>query len=258
MPKWTKQEHDYLVANAGVLPIERLRIRLSNKSTEAIYLYALRQGISLKTEINHFSCEQVAKLLKCSPASVIKWIEKGYLSAPRSSERGDYRISIKSLRDFYRRRSDTIIFQKAPKENIAWLLDISEDEMAKYQTMWTDEEEGILLALAESVPVERIAKKLNRSLASVRGKAQLMGLKLTPAVNNLSAQQIADLLNCDRTAIIYWINKKELNAKRSSKKTGQWRISCHSLKRLYENKPNLSIWKKAPRENLEFLMASFR
>lgn len=258
MPKWTQAEHDYLMANAGVLPLERLRRKLKNKSNESIYCYALRHGISVKTEINYFNCEQIADLLECSPSSVIKWIDKDYLSASRSSDRGTFRISINALRDFYRRWSDCRIFKNAPQANLAWLLNIKEDEMAKYQTLWTDEEEAILLALAESMPVERIAKKLNRSIVSVKDKLHLMGLKLKPTINNLSIQQIADLLNCDRSAVTYWIDKKALSAKRSSKKTGQWQVSYQSLKKLYEEKPNLRLWRKAPKENLDWLMASTR
>lgn len=125
--------------------------------------------------------------------------------------------------------------------------------MAKYQTMWTHEETETLIALAEEIPVENIARRLNRSLGSVRGKAHLLGLKLQTNVDYLSSSKVAKVLQCHRGAIVYWVKKGVISARRSKRRTGQWRISRQSLKKLYEQKPNLSLWKGVPQENLDWL-----
>lgn len=251
--RWSHEDKMRLELWAGTKTLNEIARQL-NRSIPSVVSAASRWGISTKQTLNNFSCEYVGNQLGCSPTTVAKWIKTGKLKAGRCSPKADYQIKLVHLQDFYRRWGDSRVFKTIDQSLLAWLLDFKDEEkMAKYQTMWTHEETETLLALAEQVPVERIAKKLNRSLDSVRRKAHYMGLSLRTVTDYLSTIQIAEILGCDRGAIVYWINKGVLSCRRSTRKTGQWRVSRRSLKELYKQKPNLRIWKEVPQENLDWL-----
>ena len=250
--RWTVDERLELEALAGIKTVKQIARRL-NRSYSSVESAAYRWGISTRPSFDNFSIDCLANHLGCSDTSVRRWVETGKLKAKKSNR--NYQIKIDNLRDFYRRWSDdNRVLQSVDKDLLVWLLNFeNEEKMAKYQTMWTHEETETLIAMAEQSPVENIARQLNRSLGSVRGKAQLMGISLRTTVDYLSTSQIAEMLGCDRGAIVYWIKKGMISARRSTRKTGQWRISRRSLKELYEQKPNLSLWKEVPQENLDWL-----
>lgn len=113
----------------------------------------------------------------------------------------------------------TMIDKKSPKE-IAEILGRTEDAIIikinrrglQIQTndkrYWTDEEETLLSDLWGQEPVELIAKKLNRTVSSIKNKVFLLGLG--SAVNNnyngLTIKEISELLGINiNTVSVGWI-----------------------------------------------------
>ena len=114
----------------------------------------------------------------------------------------------------------TIIDRKTPKE-IADILGRSEDAVIikinrrglKIQTndkrFWTEEEETMLSDLWGTESFETIAKKLNRTVSSIKNKAFLLGLgaAMENNYNGLTIKEISDLFSINiNTISVGWIS----------------------------------------------------
>ena len=128
--------------------------------------------------------------------------------------------------------------------------------MARISRLWTKEEIDLLYLWANDVPLERIASRLKRTQSSVKSKAHELGLTLRPTVDHLSIKSVADILQCSRGSLLYWIEKGALVSRKSSPQTVSvpWRIKRSQLKKFYKANPNLRIFKNAPKESLEWLI----
>lgn len=127
--------------------------------------------------------------------------------------------------------------------------------MAKKATHrpWTQDEKDRFEELINVYPVDMIAQKMGRTRHSVISYARQNGFSTRADLDFYSVHHIAKMLNCRVGALIYWIEKRELNGKQNNKHA-TWRISSYSLKSFYKRKPNLRIWRKAPKENLDWLL----
>lgn len=114
----------------------------------------------------------------------------------------------------------TVIDRKTPKE-IADILGRSEDAVIikinrrglKIQTndkrFWTEEEETMLSDLWGTESFETIAKKLNRTVSSIKNKAFLLGLgaAMENNYNGLTIKEISDLFSINiNTISVGWIS----------------------------------------------------
>lgn len=123
--------------------------------------------------------------------------------------------------------------------------------------MWTDQEIDLLYLWGGERPIDEIASKLKRSHESIQAKAFRLNINLKPEVDSLTALAIAKLLQCDPKALVWWINKGELKANKNdaSNKKSHWRIKRRHFKRFHLQHQNIHIFKKAPKENLEWLIS---
>ena len=114
----------------------------------------------------------------------------------------------------------TMIDKKTPKE-IAAILNRTEDAiiikinrrglktLTNDKRFWTPEEETLLSDLWGTKSIEKIAKKLNRSVSSIKNKANFLhlGSALKSNYNGLTIKDISDLFNVNlETVSVSWIS----------------------------------------------------
>lgn len=77
---------------------------------------------------------------------------------------------------------------------------------------WTEQEEKYMEKKYTSQPVETTAKKLDRTIVSVKRKAAKMGLN--HYADELNARTLANCFNVDVAVVIKWIDKFDLPCKK--------------------------------------------
>lgn len=106
--------------------------------------------------------------------------------------------------------------------------------------IWTDEEYDYMLKALETKSVKHVARRLNRSYQSVLQKFNDSGYYVKDYSPDITATELAEIVNKQPQTIAYWIRNKELPAK---KQGIFWRI------------PIESFWEWA-KENPEFIDVS--
>lgn len=148
-----------------------------------------------------------------------------------------------------------MIEKKTPRE-IASILNRSEDSIIikinrkglKIQTndkrFWIKEEEEILSDLWGNKPIEYIAKKLNRTVSSLKNKAYQLGLgsQLDSNYDGLKISEIAELFNVRIELVnVYWISLGLNYSIRKISRTKSYKYV--TIKDLYEFlEQNQNIW----------------
>jgi len=124
------------------------------------------------------------------------------------------------------------------------------------QTKWTPEQIEYLQEWAEFLPVEQIAKKIGKSIKQIRDKATKLDLSVKPKYDNLSSRELAKLLGISDSAIVYWIQQKELKAKKSKKlRNATWRITQKDFREFYYKfSARKTSFKKFNQENLQWIL----
>lgn len=106
---------------------------------------------------------------------------------------------------------------------------------------WTEQEEKYMKRYYLHQPSEMTAKKLNRSIYSIRRKAAKMGLN--HYTDQLSAKTLAKCFNCDVSVILRWIQKYGLPARKVVCKTQtRYSVSPNDFWQWAENNKNLINW----------------
>jgi excisionase family DNA binding protein len=124
------------------------------------------------------------------------------------------------------------------------------------QTKWTPEQIEYLQEWAEFLPVEQIAKKVNKSVNAVWNRAKEEKLNLKPIYDNWSSKELARLLNINNETICVWIRKGELKAKQSRKIKGSvFRISKENFKDFYlKYRDKKHCFNRINQENLQWIL----
>lgn len=112
-------------------------------------------------------------------------------------------------------------------------------------SLWTEDDINFLIGNAEVLPVEEIAKRLNRTVSSIKGKALMMQISLAPTLDNLSTESLARLLGVNGNTVCRWIANGELKStKAKNTKRSRHRISRRNFKSFYkrckDKKPSLA------------------
>lgn len=175
--RWTQQQEQLLLDNYENMNIKELS-NLIGIGTTAIRSKLNRLGLKHKNTVyvrKNWTKEEV-EFLK----SKVKT-----------------QVSLKEIADALNRTEDSV-YKKAKKLDLNLLLD---------RRNWTKEEETLLSDLWGYKPIEQIAKKLNRSVSSIRNKAFL--LKLGPQKENyevLNINTICELFNQTYEVVtIFWV-----------------------------------------------------
>jgi hypothetical protein len=99
---------------------------------------------------------------------------------------------------------------------------------------WSEEEIAFLVANAEILPIERIARRMDRSVDAITRKAHYLGISLSLTLDNWSAKSLGRLLGVHGNTVNTWIANGELKATRSRKtKKSSHRISRKDFKEFY-------------------------
>jgi excisionase family DNA binding protein len=124
------------------------------------------------------------------------------------------------------------------------------------QTKWTPEETEYLIEWAEFLPVEQIAKRVNKSIKTVRNKAKDEKLNLRPIYDNWSTYELARLLGINNETIRKWITNGELVAKQARKIKGSvFRITKENFKDFYlKYRDKKLCFRRVNKENLNWIL----
>ena len=114
---------------------------------------------------------------------------------------------------------------------------------------WTEWEVRYLEKKYVGQPVEKTAKKLNRTINSVKRKAAK--LDLNHYTNFLSAKVVAKCFGSDVSVVIRWINKFDLSCKKviCGNQT-RYLIENEKFWKWAENNKNIINWGKYERQSL--------
>lgn len=111
------------------------------------------------------------------------------------------------------------------------------------RTEWTKQEERYMERYYLCYPVEKIAKKLGRSVVSVKHKAARMGLN--HYTDSLNAKAVARCFNSDVSVVIRWIEKFDLPCRKIKCKTQtRYVIDTEKFWKWAENNKGIINWGK--------------
>lgn len=187
------------------------------------------------------SPHSMKKKFNCSWYAVCKVAKENGLQPPKSSVWSEEEINdLKALSDEY--HYTEIAFMMGKTENAVYLkarrLGIT---LIQDRRKWTPPEEASLAELWGSVSIETIAKKLKRTVFSLKVKAVRMNLG--PMINNndlITVSDMVDMLGISRDRITTtWIKLGlKLNKKRLTKSITYYMITWDNLLTFLENNQN--------------------
>ena len=118
--------------------------------------------------------------------------------------------------------------------------------------MWTDEEVLYLEKYAGARPVKSLARKLNRSVMSVRHKLYSLGYGSETELDCFTTGFIAGMLGCTSSAINKRILKGDLRCRK--KRGTRSYIFRGDFKNFYEANKTSRLFSGVPIENIEYLI----
>lgn len=109
---------------------------------------------------------------------------------------------------------------------------------------WTEDEIWLLELMSQRFPIDDIAKRLNRTHDSVRGKMWTQGISPYLTVDQFSPNRLAGMLGISHPTIVNWIKTGDLPAiKREKNKRLLYRIKRKDFAKFYrQNINNTKMW----------------
>ena len=228
----------------------------------------LKKARELKLEIKkeeqrRWSDEEINRLIELSKTKKIGELVKELNRTSSSIKAMAKKLGVKVMSDRKNWTEEeyklleklTMVDKKTPKE-IAEILGRSEDAVIikinrrglQIQTndkrFWTEEEETLLSDLWGTESFETIAKKLNRTISSIKNKASLLGLEsaIENNYNGLTIKDISDLLGVNiNTVSVGWVGLGLKYKVQKISKSKNYRYV--EIKDLYEFlEKNQNIW----------------
>lgn len=217
---WTEENSRELIELAKSYTLIEI-VKMMGKTDITILKKAKQLGLDIKKDASlEWTKEEVEKLILLSKTRTLNELvlELGRTSSSIKAKALALGITIRaSKKNWTKEEYQQLEFllieeQKSPKE-IAEILGRSEDAvLVKIQRrglsiggkgLWTEEEEILLSDLWGSEPIEKIAKKLNRTVSSIRNKAfQLkLGSQIDSNYEGLKITEISELF-CVRPELI--------------------------------------------------------
>lgn len=226
---WTEENNKELkkLVDEGKLLLEISN--LMNKKAETVLKKARKLNLNIKIESRkEWSENEVIRLRELAKTKRLSELVKELNRTSSSIRAMAKKLEINIISDrknwtkeeYQLLEKMTIIDRKTPKE-IADILGRSEDAVIikinrrglKIQTndkrFWTEEEETMLSDLWGTESFETIAKKLNRTVSSIKNKAFLLGLgaAMENNYNGLTIKEISDLFSINiNTISVGWIS----------------------------------------------------
>ena len=226
---WTEENNKELkkLVDEGKLLLEISN--LMNKKAETVLKKARKLNLDIKIESRkEWSENEVIRLRELAKTKRLSELVKELNRTSSSIRAMAKKLEINIISDrknwtkeeYQLLEKMTIIDRKTPKE-IANILGRSEDAVIikinrrglKIQTndkrFWTEEEENMLSDLWGTESFETIAKKLNRTVSSIKNKAFLLGLgaAMENNYNGLTIKEISDLFSINiNTISVGWIS----------------------------------------------------
>ena len=225
---WTKENSEQLkeLALQGKTLLQIAKIM--NKKDQTLLKKAKELDIKIiKDECRLWTEEDIQKLIELSKTKKISELTIELERTSSSIKQQAKHLGITIITDRKNWTSEELnlleklvtVEKKTPKE-IADILGRTEDSIIlkinrqglKIQTndkkFWASEEETMLTDLWGSIPIEKIAQKLNRTVSSVRNKSFQLGLgsQIENNYEGLKIKDISDLFNVSTNIIsIHWV-----------------------------------------------------
>jgi len=223
-PENSEQLRELILQDKTLLQIAKIM----NKKDGILIKKAKELGLEIKRdETREWTEEEIKKLIELSKtkklSELVSELERTSASIKYQATRLGL-IIIPDRRNWTKEEYQLLeklvmIDKKTPKE-IAQILGRTEDSIiikinrrglkiqTNDKTFWTKEEEIILSDLWGSVSVEIIAKKLNRTVSSIKNKVFQLGLgsQIENNYDGIKISDICDLFNVRRELVsIYWV-----------------------------------------------------
>lgn len=115
---WTEQEIAKFEQLVETWPMLELAALL-NRSEVSLYNKASELGYSLQPTLDNYSFQRLADALRCSRATVTRWVRRGYLRARKVSERR-WAIRSEDFASFYQNYPEKLV--PYDPEVIRWLI----------------------------------------------------------------------------------------------------------------------------------------
>jgi hypothetical protein len=176
-PHWTEQEEAYLYDAWGLVS-EASICRNLDRTPVAVRLKAKRLGLTKK--LNLFTARDVARVFRVDDKKVVRWIADGKLAARRAPFRQGrnlvWSISIEALEDFIKEWPAEFDPRDIDREQHAYFRNVAVQtrpaglgsHVIRQYAAWEDR---FIVDMFRHLPVEEIARRLNRPVSSVRARA---------------------------------------------------------------------------------------
>lgn len=116
--------------------------------------------------------------------------------------------------------------------------------MKRMYKKWNNIEEKKLRAMVGSAPLQVIAQKLGRNIGGVERKLEKLGISTKDAQEDITAYQLATLLNVDSHSVLLWVNKHGLPHNR--------KITKFVKENIFINPEEFWKWAEKNRHRLNF------
>lgn len=225
---WTNENSDQLkeLALQGKTLLQIAKIM--NKKDQTLLKKAREMGLQItRDESRPWTDEEIKKLIELSKTKKVSELVSELERTSSSIKQQAKSLGITVMADRknwtpeeYKQLEQLVMVEKKTPKEIAEILGRTEDSIIikinrrglKIQTndkrFWTSEEETMLSDLWGSEPIEKIAKKLERTVSSVRNKSVQLGLGSQSESNyeGLKIKDICDLLNVRTEVVsIHWV-----------------------------------------------------
>lgn len=256
----TEQLKELVSQEKSILEIAKIM----NKKDQTLLKKAREMGISIKREENReWTKEDIKNLIILSRTKKMSELvsELGRTSSSINQKAKVLGITILQDRkswteEEYKQLEYLVMVEKKTPKEIADILGRTEDSIIikinrrglKIQTndkrFWTEEEETLVSDLWGSEPIEKIAKRLNRTVSSVRNKAFQLGLgsQIESNYDGLKISTISELFNVRTEMVnIYWVALGlKVKTRNITQSTSYSYVEINDLLEFLEN--NQNIW----------------
>lgn len=129
---------------------------------------------------------------------------------------------------------------------------------------WSKREDSILEKMAEYYPIELIQKRFRhlgyyRTIDSIKGRADRLGISLNPTLDYISCKRAAPLIGVHHSTVSRWVSKQLLPAMRRSPR--HLSIRMEDIRNFILNPPDnwqiKNTLKNIPPENRKYIFDDY-
>ncbi|WP_209124905.1 helix-turn-helix domain-containing protein [Alkalihalobacillus sp. BA299] len=182
---WTEEEIYFLLENVGTIKLTTIAQKL-NRSEHSILCKMKRLGISnTKEQTGLLTTCELEDLLQVDRSTIRRWITEHGLKSIKKTTRSKKKFHLINTSDFWSwayQNREKVDFSKIEYQSIVpepdWVMDERKNvKKINYKQWSTIEEIKLQNLISKGISMHEIAKKLGRSLTSVKRKYDRLKLR---------------------------------------------------------------------------------